>query len=101
MKKFVLLINVCFLFFSCSFFKPVTLIIQNDSDFKIKVTVSDGNKKDFFLESGKGDFILIYKERIDINIRIEETGFEKKYTVLFDVYEDRKFCFDIKNGSDS
>ena len=98
MKKRLLFLNVfIFLIYNCLLIEPVTLIIQNNSDYDIKLNFDKGIEKDIEIKKNKGDFFLFYPDNIKITIIIDEIGFKKEYNINLEYMKDYKFEFNIKS----
>jgi hypothetical protein len=94
MNKFILLI-LCASLYSCSLIEPSTLVIQNNSAYSIKIKSEKGNIKEFDLNKGKGDFILLEPGDVKFKIMIDSIGFEKEYCLNLKYLEKRQFKFKI------
>ncbi len=91
----IILIILIILFFNCTLTEPCTLIIENESDYTITVSVSNGDKSEIILNKGKGDFVLVSPGQIELTVNIESIKFIKKYTITMNYQEKKKFIFDI------
>ncbi len=80
---------------SCSLIEPTCLIIQNDSQYTIFVSLNKGNKREIILEDGHGDFILIYPGTVKLSVYIEVIDYQKNYSVSLNYLEKKKFVFSI------
>lgn len=96
LKGIISFISFVLLTLNCTLIEPTCLIIQNNSDYSIEISLNKGNKKELIIEDGKGDFVLVYPGLLDLDIRIKEIGFNKIYQIDIGYIEKKKFIFELK-----
>ena len=95
MKKLFIFLFLIIILSNCSLIQPAYLSIKNKSHYTIIVKLDNGNKKKLKLDKSKGDYILVYSNKIKINISIDEIGFNKNYLISFNYLEKKEFIFSI------
>lgn len=93
---YIVLFLIIFLYFNCSLIEPACLIIKNESCYTIEVTLDNGNKKKIEIEKNKGDFVLLYGNKVNLNVSIESIGFSKDYSISLNYMEKKEFVFSTK-----
>lgn len=97
MKRILLFITILIFFIiNCILINPVTLIIQNDSDYDIIVNFDKGINNETQIKKGKGDFFLFYPDDIKIIIKIKEIDFKKDYDISLKYLNNYKFNFSLR-----
>ena len=84
-----------FIFTGCSFLEPSLLIVKNLSDYRIEITADNGNLKNFTLEKGKGEFVMVPPGNLNLSVFVEEIRFNKVYSLKLEYLEKKRFDFDI------
>ncbi len=85
-----------FTFFGCTLFEPSYLVIQNNSDYTIKVYIDNANKKEIIIDKNNGDYVLTFSNKINLIVIIDSIGFKKKYSISINYLEKKKFIFNLK-----
>lgn len=93
MRKLFVTLIILYSIASCSLIQPVYIVIENKSDYTVRVTAEKGLMETLVLKKGKGDFTLVPPGPLSLTFTIHEIGYSKEYEIRTDYLEKKKIVF--------
>lgn len=93
--RYLLIFYLILIIFGCTLTEPSSLIIKNESEYTIEVSLSNGNRKEITIQKNKGEIVLMNPGDVEIKVKIEEIKYKKEYSLNLGYLEKKKFVFSI------